>query len=746
MDSRRCRKALESTAKCPLCSETLEEPKTLPCLHSFCLLCLDNLAQIARRRPQEAISCPICQTTIPIPEDNTFSDLPTSFHLERFKEILAVSNGNQEAITCTSCNEGYTAISYCFACKDYLCSRCDKAHRRLRVTRDHSNILLQNLQRQGVEDVLQRPVMCSQKYHEKKEINRYCRQCDECICHICRDESHRRHDVVDIQQAARKGKKQLDEAVKKAEEEILACEDEIKENAHVLENRMEEIGTARRNMKAIVRELVTSLKEHEKAVLTKMDDIKKQQEQLHATKQRNLELFVTRLRSPVEHGKSVLERKVDVEIVKEHGTIIDRCEDLLNSKETKGVELPFVNYITDEEMCQRVRLSGSGHVIVSTTDPSQSVVQGEGLRDPVVGRKTKILVRTRDSGSKQCYQVDDQVKIKIQTPSGEELKAAFKDQKDGTYTATFIPKFVGEHEVMVNINGQPLTDSPWSFQVTPHQYQMMSVKLGNKQTKRKLRDDEEISSLHSLLYDPEVSFPQDVAISPVTGNIAVLGLSGIKVFDRDGKYITGFGRRCEGKRLKEPHSVAFSISGDIIVIDRTTITQCTAEGHFVRHFMKHTNNPDSVSVARDGRVIVCDIDDALIKVLSPNGSELLQSFGDPYLYGSPSFAVHHRDKFFVSYREKHRVMVFNDEGTFLFDIGAAGHGQEKLTSPLGLAIDKFNHLIVCDSDSSRLQVFTLDGRYVTTISGFGSPEFAAVSKEGQLYVTDQGKDCVHVLQ
>lgn len=145
----------------------------------------------------------------------------------------------------------------------------------------------------------------------------------------------------------------------------------------------------------------------------------------------------------------------------------------------------------------------------------------------------------------------------------------------------------------------------------------------------------------------------------------------------------------------------------------------------MRHFRGHTKDPHSVSVARDGRMIVCDNDDALVKVLSPNGEALLQSFGDPYLYGSPSFAVHHQDKFFVSYREEHCVLVFDDNGTFLHDFGAQGDANAELNGPLGLAIDKFNNLIVCDSNAGLLQVFTLEGRYVTTIAGFGS-QFVAV--------------------
>jgi len=149
-------------------------------------------------------------------------------------------------------------------------------------------------------------------------------------------------------------------------------------------------------------------------------------------------------------------------------------------------------------------------------------------------------------------------------------------------------------------------------------------------------------------------------------------------------------------------------------------------------------------VARDGRVIVCDSDDGLVKVLSPNGEALLQSFSDPIEYGSPSFAIHHQDKFFVSYREKHRVLVFNDDGIFLYDIGAERDSTENLSDPLGLAIDKFNNLIVCDSNDGRLQVFSLEGSYVTTITGLESPQFVAVSKDGHMYVADEGKKCVRL--
>ena len=120
---------------------------------------------------------------------------------------------------------------------------------------------------------------------------------------------------------------------------------------------------------------------------------------------------------------------------------------------------------------------------------------------------------------------------------------------------------------MVNVNGQPLTDSPWIVQVTPHQYQR-EFDLGTK--------NQEERGLSPLIWSP-----RDVAISQVNGNIAVLDLCGIQLYDANEKYLSQFGRGSGSvsKRLKLPQSVAFSISGDVVVIDRMKITLCTEREH-----------------------------------------------------------------------------------------------------------------------------------------------------------------------
>ena len=144
----------------------------------------------------------------------------------------------------------------------------------------------------------------------------------------------------------------------------------------------------------------------------------------------------------------------------------------------------------------------------------------------------------------------------------------------------------------------------------------------------------------------------------------------------------------------------------------------TEGGQFIRYISdEHVKAPWYVSVGSDGRIITCDYDDKTIKVLSPDGKNLLQSFSAPGCDAEPWFVVYQQDKFFVSYSEANRVMVFNNVGEYLYGIGSEGSGDGQLRFPTGLAIDKFNRLIVCDARNKGLLLFTLDGKYVAKVAG-----------------------------
>ena len=741
MDVRQLLKNLKKEAECPLCLDTLKKPKTLPCLHSFCLVCLEKHANFARRQLETTIKCPVCLTSFQIPEGDTFAGLPASFHLNRLVDVLALVGESAEAQKCTGCTGKNAATCYCFDCQDFYCGECVRIHNGIPICRGHRNFVIENLQAQDVKELIHRPVMCAERFHEKELLEYFCQECQVCICLRCGLVNHNRHVMVDVQQAAEEHKMQMMDVMEKVKEKVSACNMEMKKANELFEKSKEEILVAQSKVTATVEELVTVLRDHETAMITKLRDIYETLQKEHAIQQKNFELFTAQLKSSVEYGEAILQRNIAAEISQAKLPVIGRCEELLNADKVVIQKFPYVDYVTNEENLQNVRCSVLGQVVCSCTYPTRSAAEGNGLDAAEVGRETEFTVETKDSEEKLCYCKDDRVAVNIQSPTEGELEKTIEDSKDGKYTVKYRAESVGQLDVVITVNGEPLTCCPLRVQVTPHQYQTVFTfgSQGNGQG--------------------QFNRPVDIAVSEKTGHIAVADQYNerIQIFSSEGKFITNFGQQGPGgERLGQPHSVAFSRSGDVIVCHCTPvqpgkIAVFAESGQFIKHITnKHLKDPIRVSVGRDGHLIVCDLGDKTIKVLSPDGTELFQYFSAPDCDWLPWFAVCHQEKFFVSCYSADSVKVFNKEGVFLYNIGSKGSGDVQFSCPVGLAVDTFGRLIVCDCDNNRLQVFTLDGKFVAKIEPegtvLGRPRSVAVSNDGRLFVTDEWKHCVHVFQ
>ncbi len=727
MDVQQLFSNLRKEAECPLCLETVNEPKTLPCLHSFCLQCLDKHAGYARRQLQTTIKCPVCLTCFQIPEGDTFGGLPASFHLNRLVDLLALRDGSAEAQRCSSCDENNTATCYCFVCQNFLCTACFEAHQRLKATRGHRNILVENLQAQDVEELIRRPVTCSQQYHADQALEYYCEECKVCICHKCSVVSHNRHTMVDMQKAADEQKMQITDALEKIKAEVVIYENLMKKEIELAAKNKTELSAAQRRMTETVDDCIRNLMEHKSAMNAMFDEINQEQQKAHATQLETFQCAVTQLNSSVEQGKSILERNINAEILETKQVIIGRCEELLNAKKPEIYRPPHVHYVVENKSDILDR------VVVSNTDPSLSLVEGQCEKEIEEKTETSFTIVTRDSDGIQCYHGDDHINFDIQTPSGDKLKTEIKDSKDGKYTVTYTPECVGLYRVEIEVNGQPLTGSPWNVQVVPHQYQFL-FKFGS-----------------SGKGPGQFGEPLGVAVSEKTGTIAVADSDNkrIQLFSSDGNYLREIG-------LKNVcYSVAFTKSGDLIAVvpaDDHMISLFSESGQFIKHINdEHLKQPFYMSVGSDDRIVACDWGNNEIRVISPDGTRLLHCFRASDCDQSISCAVYHQDTFFVSNAKAHCVKVFSKEGKFLYNIGSEGSGDGQFSHPFGLAIDKFNNLLVCDAGNTRLQSFTLDGKFVTKIEKHflkngGAPRYVAVSNDGQVLVTDMKKHCVLVFR
>ena len=728
MDVQQLFTSLKKEVECPLCLETVKDPKTLPCLHSFCLRCIDKHAGYAKRKLETTIKCPVCQACFQIPDGDTFGNLPTSFHLNRLVDLLALTDGSEETQRCSSCEDNNTATCYCFVCQNFLCKDCFDAHQRLKATRGHRNVLIENLQVQDVEELMHRPAMCAKKYHENEPLDYYCQDCSVCICHKCSIVSHNRHSLVDLQEAAEEQKMQMTQVFARVKEKLVIVESKILEQTELMKKSEDEICAAERKVTKTVQEIIRVAKEHETAVKTKLAEIKVTQQRNYAAEIGNVQLLAAQLKSSVEYGEGIVQRSIGPEILQAGHAVLGRCQELLTTQDIEICNPQRVVYCVNVEAMNILRGLVPGQVFETNTDPSQSSAEGRGLIEAEAGTENNFTVTTRDSKGSQWYYEQDQLTVIIRSQKGEEEETKIDDCKNGSYVVRYKPRSVGLRDISVEVNGQPLSGSPWRVQATGHQYK----------------------AIHSFRGPKQFIGPGSIAVNERTGKIAITEYfnRSVKLFDRECKYLRTIGNKgLDSERIKYPLSVEFTTSDEVIVIheghfEPSKMFLFTEHGDFIKVISQHLINPWSVSVRDDGHMILCDLGDKSVKVLSPDGTGLVQSFKGPHGLDYPNSAVYHENKFFVLYEY---VTVFNNEGLYLYDISR----EESVIGSLrkSLTIDAFNNLIVCDDDNSSLHVFSLDGKYINSFNeGNISPYCIAAFEDNKLLVYDYKNCVIHVLQ
>ena len=332
----------------------------------------------------------------------------------------------------------------------------------------------------------------------------------DCNCQKCSVVSHNRHNMKDTQNAAQEQKVTMAQTVAKLQAESLVYENEIKKQSELRNKNITDMMNAEKKMTDTVEEWIRDLREHENEMKDKFREIYEAERKQHETRLENLELITTQLKSCVERGQGVLERNIRAEILETNHIILERCDELLNARKFDRYKSPYLKCLAENKFDFTDRL------VVTKTDPSMCLADGH---DSNIGNESIFVVVTRDSGGLQCYQQYDEIKVDIITPEGDQLEAELKDSKDGKYTVTYTPLCVGQHWVVIKVNGQPLTCSPCVVLVQQkYQFAFEFGSGGNRAG--------------------EFEWINDIAASDRTGTIAVAdaGNKRIQLFSSDGKF------------------------------------------------------------------------------------------------------------------------------------------------------------------------------------------------------------------
>ena len=179
---------------CKVCSEQFRDPKLLPCGHTYCLRCIEQIVIETKTQPlyvsgvnictgsvAMTVTCPDCACEHSVPSKGPTSFL-TDFALVQDIEIHTWRICmKQKSSSCGICESVGKTEAFCVDCSAFLCSYCTTAHKRMKTFISHqvSSPEISSLKFKPKQKV----IFCQQ--HPRVVVNMYCVTCEEMICNEC---------------------------------------------------------------------------------------------------------------------------------------------------------------------------------------------------------------------------------------------------------------------------------------------------------------------------------------------------------------------------------------------------------------------------------------------------------------------------------------------------------------------------------------------------------------------------------
>ncbi|KAL3853750.1 hypothetical protein ACJMK2_017264 [Sinanodonta woodiana] len=132
--------------RCPICLETLDSPKALTCLHTFCekCICKHVRGEGVEWTQADQRKCPMCRTPVPAPTaqqtpEDWAAKLPTISIIQASMEMDQTSKDT--VVNCQPCltdGKRNMCVAFFVTCSEYLCQVCYDCHKKFKMSKDHT--------------------------------------------------------------------------------------------------------------------------------------------------------------------------------------------------------------------------------------------------------------------------------------------------------------------------------------------------------------------------------------------------------------------------------------------------------------------------------------------------------------------------------------------------------------------------------------------------------------------------------
>ncbi|XP_029905754.1 tripartite motif-containing protein 2 isoform X2 [Myripristis murdjan] len=727
---------------CSICLDRYENPKVLPCLHTFCesfnFLNLADSRCLQNYIPAHSLtlSCPVCRQTSILPEKGVAA-LQSNFFITNLMDVLQrpVDSCSQEAAALNTITT--VATGQLLSCPN----------------------------------------------HGGNVMEFYCPPCETAMCQECTSGEHAEHPTVPLKDVVEQHKASLQDQL-----------DAVKK-------RLPEIDSALQVLSEILQQLTSQKSSIEDSIHTTFDELQKtlnvrksvllmELEVNYGLKQKVLQAQLDTLlqgqegiNSSCNFTEQALSQGTEAEVLLVKKQMSERLSELASQ------ELPLqpgennqLDFLVETEGLKK-SIHNLGTIVTTNAVASETVATGEGLRQCVVGLPTSITITTKDKDGELCKMGNAVITAEMSAPDGSTGEGEILDNKNGTYEYLFTAPKEGSFTLSLWLYDQHIKGSPFKIKAT----KSIDVSPTSDGMKKRLKSPgsghikqkaiKRPASMYStgkrkenpieddLIFrigtkgrnKGEFTNLQGVAASSL-GKVLIADSNNqcVQIFSNDGQFKSRFGVRGRTPgQLQRPTGVAVHPNGDIIIADYDNkwVSIFSSEGKFKTKLGSgKLMGPKGVSVDRNGHIIVVDNKACCVFIFQPNG-KLVTKFGNrgngDRQFAGPHFAaVNHNNEIIVTDFHNHSVKVFNTEGEFLLKFGSNGEGNGQFNAPTGVAVDVNGNIIVADWGNSRIQVFDGSGSFLSYINTSADPLYGpqglALTSDGHVVVADSGNHCFKI--
>jgi len=354
---------LENITECGLCTGDLTDARLLPCVHTFCLKCIDQWSQ-DRVSAQENVSCPTCRKLFTISEGGVAA-LPKNCFVEKLLDVKKVSfTLSQGETVCDVCSdeeqsdvEMKKATVYCVDCRRNMCEQCRGFHQKFRLPGVHRLIDL-NSEMSVDELMLKFPENVCDK-HPDKSLEIFCFDCSVAVCMMCYIRSHNSHKCSDIKEVAEELSEQMSVNAESLTSKVSEC-DLVLKNIEERENVFcDSVAAAETLICERAEKMKQLIDDHKQSLLEQLTESTDRQLKQTATVREEIERHQIVVENFIRYCSEVKERGTACDIAKLAGHLNARSKELQQfdmgtdlSVYYDVTEVEFTSPQTDEDVKQ----------------------------------------------------------------------------------------------------------------------------------------------------------------------------------------------------------------------------------------------------------------------------------------------------------------------------------------------------------------------------------------------------------